>query len=609
MASCRWELLLFPSLFASAWSQDLFLEMKSVPAKAPNVARSAGILYELWHGKAADSMAKVAAQGGPQLTTETVIRSDGKLTLDNVYKLNPRNNKSYTGLTSLDIYNVQPELGFYCLYRTRGNETPAWPKISECANISGVARRHAELLSGAGFDYVAIDLTNWPVWNPDSDVTVFRPLEVLFDEWSALRAAGIKTPYIAAWLVNEYHPGMTPSWQWVLENIYNNPERRKLVWQRHDNGGKLSWFVTDNSHYNSTTVALIEDNFGQKNVEVIKMWALFGKSKYDEGSWGFFSPCTTPSGSFTTSMVGDASVLGDCNQFQTKGQNNMVIEVSASGGYMLSQCAIPWAAPGHMRGLTLQRLFKSVLETGAPNLFMSSFNEHIGGRQAPAQKGPTAFNMGLPNDPQRDNVWVDTYGAEYSRDIEPTVEGGSRVWDVAASCVQAYKAKLTCNDPSLKSSPCCSTEDKFIWNNVWSLQTGSDRVLTTNSQERAKLTGQGWQEVCAATVGASVFCHGGSDGRDGPFMMYNTVSAVNGAKALYRCIEASAGGRHFFSLDPGCERQKVESVLGYLSPTRGGETLRALRRCVSPQGWHTHALDIACAAGTSQEGPVLGFVK
>jgi hypothetical protein len=22
----------------------------------------------------------------------------------------------------------------------------------------------------------------------------------------------------------------------------------------------------------------------------------------------------------------------------------------------------------------------------------------------------TAFNMGLPNDPQKDNVWVDTYG-------------------------------------------------------------------------------------------------------------------------------------------------------------------------------------------------------
>jgi len=43
--------------------------------------------------------------------------------------------------------------------------------------------------------------------------------------------------------------------------------------------------------------------------------------------------------------------------------------------------SLPFAAPGHLRGLTLQRLFKEVLEVGAPHLFMSSFNEAIGGRQ------------------------------------------------------------------------------------------------------------------------------------------------------------------------------------------------------------------------------------
>merc|ERR1719291_868550 len=103
-----------------------------------------------------------------------------------------------------------------------------------------------------------------------------------------------------------------------------------------------------------------------------------------------------------------------------------------------------------MRGLTLQRLFKKVLDTSPPNLFMSSFNEHIGGRQAPASKAAVAFNMGMPDDPQRNQVWVDTYAAEYSRDIEPTVEAGSRVYEVAASCVQLYKSGKSCEDADAK---------------------------------------------------------------------------------------------------------------------------------------------------------------
>jgi hypothetical protein len=36
--------------------------------------RSAGILYEVWHTHAAQAMANVSAQGGVQLTVETVIR-------------------------------------------------------------------------------------------------------------------------------------------------------------------------------------------------------------------------------------------------------------------------------------------------------------------------------------------------------------------------------------------------------------------------------------------------------------------------------------------------------------------------------------------------------
>ena len=67
---------------------------------------------------------------------------------------------------------------------------------------------------------------------------------------------------------------------------------------------------------------------------------------------------------------------------------------------------------------------------------MSSFNELIGGRQKPAVASNTAMNMGLPYDSQRNMVWVDSYAAEFSRDVEPNKEAGDRIWQVVTSCVQ-----------------------------------------------------------------------------------------------------------------------------------------------------------------------------
>jgi len=59
---------------------------------------------------------------------------------------------------------------------------------------------------------------------------------------------------------------------------------------------------------------------------------------------------------YTTSMLND----DECNQFVSINSTGQVDEVSASSAYMLSQCSLPFASPGHMRGLTLQRLFKKV---------------------------------------------------------------------------------------------------------------------------------------------------------------------------------------------------------------------------------------------------------
>ena len=245
-----------------------------------------------------------------------------------------------TGLPSLDIYNAEPEeLGFYCLYKKRDGDTN--PPIPDCQNTSGVAERHARLLVDAFIDYIAIDVTNWPQMNDATDIAVVRPLEVLFEEWTNLRSQGIDTPDIAVWVaspVTQYSDGHETTWNHMLDRFYNNETFADLIW-RDDSTNKKVFFVTANNNLNETVNQMIASNAGRDDIEVVPMWALFGKSGFDEGWFSFFSPCTDPdTNAFTTSMLltssKDRSVNVDCNQFVT--QLDGETQISASGAYVVS---------------------------------------------------------------------------------------------------------------------------------------------------------------------------------------------------------------------------------------------------------------------------------
>ena len=568
-----------------------------------------GILYEVWHTKSAQAMARQPVQ----YTTELVIQSAGNVTLDDVFSV---------GQAS-DIFNVMPELGFYCIYRARPGQTAPVP---DCSNISATLSAHANLLSSANVDYVTVDVTNWP--NTDvggsTDISVLRPTEVLFEEWAKLRASGTQTPQITVWPCS---PKGSNTWSYLLDTLYNNASYSELIWRM---DGKLAMFIpfTPNC-YDAATVALIESNSGLNNVVVIPMWALFGDGGgggWMQGVWGFFSPCTDAHGDFTTSIIGGLSDSGTspCNQYSTlRNQSKELFELSASGGYMLSQCALPFASPGHFRGLTLARLFEKILDVSPPHVFISSFNEHIGGRQDPASRARIAFNMGLPNDPQRDVVWVDTYASEFSRDIEPTVEGGRRTWNTAVSCISMYKEGKTCDvgNPSL----CCTRNDKEIFSNVWSLARvdGGDYLASSLLEEKMELVASGnWSELCSPIPNPTAFCVDTKemDGSAGPFILYSQSETMHPkgdseglfpTAPLYRCSD-ELNHQHFLSRDAGCEELgKAEKVIGYVALIPGWEMLRALYRCFSNAtgGAYLHSLDVPCKFPDHRATPALGYVR
>ena len=81
----------------------------------------------------------------------------------------------------------------------------------------------------------------------------------------------------------------------------------------------MTFFVVDGADMSLDVNAMIAENGGRANVEVVPMWALFGPLDYAKGTWSFFAPCTTPTGLYTTSMVlppNGNKTAAACNQHE-----------------------------------------------------------------------------------------------------------------------------------------------------------------------------------------------------------------------------------------------------------------------------------------------------
>jgi len=103
------------------------------------------MFYLVWHAPAATVMDVIASRdGGVRHTLEDVVRSGGALKYADVYQR--------YGVEAQAIalyYNVQPSLGYYCIYRGR---TPDGGVVPDCPNISATLATHAAQLVAAGVE-------------------------------------------------------------------------------------------------------------------------------------------------------------------------------------------------------------------------------------------------------------------------------------------------------------------------------------------------------------------------------------------------------------------------------------------------------------------------
>lgn len=562
-------------------------------------ARRVGIFYLAWHAFAADAMGQLPA--AQRHTVDEALRSP-TLTFADLLPTAALSQQAHAFR-----YHAKPQLGFYCLYRKRPGEAAYGEPnfVKDCPNIQNVARTHATQLWSAGVDFVFVDLTNLQGMSPFADVLGVRPLEVLLEEWRKARDAGIMTPQVAAWV-----PAPDKTGPMVYEEVlalYNNPAFADLIVRDPKSGKKVAFLVD----YLTTAAGLaaVEANGGKNDVVAVRLWGLLQQSKLNAGVASWMQPCQI-GGKWTTIVEAGRP----CDQgYAANSPLGSILSVSTS--YQLSYASLPFHAAGRREGLTLKKQFERAFTVKPDWLLINSWNELIAQPQQnphPASMGPLRHSMGA-YDASGVSLWVDAYGAEYVRDLEPTVEYGSAYYDLMKSCLRVYRLG-GCKAAGAGSETCCKLDQAFTL--VRSLREkdpqnllNTHHVLSTGDNERNTLVASGaWEEVCNPLLGVPQLCGGGAmTNADGPFELY--AQAGPQRKALMRCY---TGVSNFFSLDPACEGTQVVGTLGYLSTVQDSRTARPLWRCYNTVAQrHFHWLGTGCPTskpGVKQESQ-LGWVR
>ena len=615
-----------------------------------------GVLYEGWHGFAANASKAVASinKGIPALTIEDVIRSNGTLSISDIWdKWNITSDE-----TASFFWHTTPVLGKYCLYRKRWNEIVG--VLPDCDNISETVLQHTLWFNAAGVDFLTADGTNLCTPSAFADAIQTRPMEVLFEEFSKLREQGIHTPAIAAW--QRLVTGCTLHSQ--ILDIYNNNTFDSIVY-RDPKTGKKVFFVPDQP--DPSLIMIVESNGGRNDILVQEMWALFGNQTYDSGRWAFESPCTFGE-DFTNSVVGRGKGASGCGQFETE-DSSLGSAIAVSPSYQTSYGSIPFQGANKYEGLTYKRQFGTIFDRAAKrlqlrnessptilpsNIYLSSFNEWLAQPQPnPWSSEEFSYSMGLEWDlVGRKSLWVDTFGVSISRDFEPTLDGGYIYLDIMTSCLRVIKllshlineksidstslatmisGRETLSACAVQGEVCCSYNETIdgyeLVTPLVRIDKG-DLLLSIDSNEVNTLTcpGCGWLESCNPYNGGDGtpdWCQDDPgtalkkhSSMEGPFVIHSSGCGLHEGDPilpqrvpLIRCVDSSSK-IHTLVAGNGatCQTPFVFEIgLGCLNELRTSNTPRSFRLCTMSNGQVYHSLDASCEQGDNSS-EILGFV-
>lgn len=476
-----------------------------------------GIMYSVWHYPMYVGWTRRAPEA--PVTVEDLLRSGRPLSDAGVDTFN-------------QFYHSHAAGGIYCIVHRRApgdllynpdheGAFLIYTDQADCPDYAITLARHAQQLADAGVDFIAVDATNLYTYTATSDSIQTRPFQVILEEWSKLRAAGMRTPDVAMWQRLPPLPA-TPSLDranmlpYVLD-LYNAPEYDGMFLKTHS--GDRVLFYADVGDFDPGFVTVAAENNGLKGIAPTPMWVNGGAA----GAWQFMSFCQgdPAAGALHNALLDDAP----CNQDYTPiaaGTGGSVVSVSPS--YQLTYACLPFRSVGVYRGITLKKQFETVFRLQPDYVFISSWNE-MHAQLVPPTADPGVC-MGLEDDASTGgNAFVDMHGVEFLRDLEPSAYYGSFLLDLLASCLRVFRSGLT--TCSATNELCC--------------QGASFSSIFQVFSDVPDFASQGF--------------------------VHYVFSQGNWTQPFYRC-----GGS--FSLN-AC----TGAPFGWLSTVKGGETLRALWPC------------------------------
>ncbi len=552
-----------------------------------------GIFYLAWHAYAWDAVAQ-ANPAGPR-TIEAVIRG-GDVQFADIFL-----DQGLFDVAKAFHWQQEPALGFYSLSRPRDGEAPYGEPDFAAAypDTAKIAADHADKLWRSGDDSVFVDVTNLAAVTPFSDVLGRRPFQVLLEEWGALRAQGKPTPQVAAWVPALDVGDQTPMFRALLDDyaaVYPD-----LVFAP---DGQPVMFIVDTT--GNSIFPPHADEIKARGVLPVPLWGNLPQALLDTGLAAWMQPCTTAG--YDNNLIDAATTCAQ--RYTTASPLGTVVSVSRS--FQTLYASLPLQAAGRIDDLTFRKQFATALTVQLGVLLINPWNGPTAQPQmnpSPADRASLRRSMGVGDapdaDPSADWLWVDGYGAEFSRDFEPTVEDGGAGYALLASCLRVWRTGATACDDIAEA--CCQLPQSRVF--VHSLRrkgnpTAGEHVPTADYNEVVDiLKFDVWEEVCNPLhVGTPALCGNGNTG-DGPFRLY--AGDGPGRTPLHRCY---TGVNNFISPDPGCEGTQFVSLLGYAAASPTSDSPRPLTRCRNADNIHLHWIDGPCPPGSVGEG-ILGYVR
>lgn len=257
-----------------------------------------------------------------------------------------------------------------------------------------ILRKHAQLLTDAGVDFVFLDTTNY-------NGLYEKEYTKLLDVWSELRAQGINTPQVC------FHNGgeaKTMRDHLVKQMEAYNNEKYADLWFKWE-GKPLILGCSDGLNDEQKEYFTVRDS-----------WAFNDSVGDGVGNWPWIAEYPQKIGKNLNGEKEQIVVSAGFHSNSSIGRSYSNLDQNVSGisdfGYGIDMSG---------EGVTFEEQWQRVFDVDPNVVMITGWNEFTFGRwenDGFGQNISSSYHV-TKNDPVYKNLYVDAFSAEYSRDIEP----------------------------------------------------------------------------------------------------------------------------------------------------------------------------------------------